>query len=81
MKVRVFKTKECSKCPSLIKYLVSKDISYEIIDRDEHPIVFQRMINDTGLMTVPITQIGDDYITGLNYGRLGEVLRKNGLME
>lgn len=78
--IRVFSTKECRYCPALKKWLDSKGIRYEEIDRDTHPIVFQRMINETGLLTVPVTLINGRYIAGMNIGELSKVLREIGVL-
>ena len=80
-KVRVFKHKTCVYCPQLIKWLTSKEVKFEIIDRDEHPIIFKRMIHKTGYMTVPVTQIEDEYIVGMNLGKMIPTLKKYGLIK
>lgn len=73
---KIFTTKTCAYCSSVKKYLDMKGEVYEVIDLDDMPTELrQELYNKTGAMTVPITQIGEKYIIGPNYGQLAEALR------
>lgn len=81
MKVHLYKTQYCSKCPAVIKYLNNKRVDFEVIDCTNEIKDLEPASNISGVYTVPQTKIGRDVIVGLDYGKLADALRKNGLME
>ncbi len=52
------------------QYLTMKGKEFRVVNLDEDPDQRQELINKTGAMTVPITQVGDEYIIGWNPAKL-----------
>ena len=80
MRVRVFSTATCAYCPSVKKYLDNKGIKYEVIDCTDDVRQLEPASEVSGVFTVTQTKIGHEVIVGLNYGKLAESLRSNGLI-
>lgn len=72
--ITVFTTKTCAYCQMVKQYLTAKGKEFEVVDLSENPQKHQELIEKTGVMTVPITQVGDQYVIGFNRARLAEVL-------
>lgn len=72
---KIFTTNTCAYCPMVKKFLDMKGEKYEVIDVTDDPDKRQELFDATGALTVPITQIGDKYIIGPNYGQLAEALK------
>jgi len=56
------------------QYLTLKGKEFTTVNLDDNPEKRQELIEKTGARTVPITQVGDEYIIGWNRQRLAEVL-------
>ena len=75
MKVIVYTTKTCSKCPTLKRWLKeTKKVDFEEHDLTDDNAEQQRIIEATSSMTVPVTEIDGTFVVGLNFGRLAELL-------
>lgn len=72
--ITVFSTKTCGYCKVVKQYLTTKGKEYQVVDLEENPEIRQSLFEKTGVLTVPITQIGDEYIVGWNRSRFAEVL-------
>lgn len=75
MKVVVYTTQTCSKCPTLKRWL--KDVKK--VDFEEHDLTNdntgqQRIIEATSSLTVPVTEINGVFVVGLNFGRIAELI-------
>ena len=81
MKVHLYKTQYCSKCPAAMKYLNNKRVDFEVIDCTNDIKELSPASDVSGVYTVPQIKIGRDVIVGLDYGKLAIALRKHGLME
>lgn len=55
------------------QYLTLKGKEFTVVNLDENPQKRQELIEKTGAFTVPITQVGEDYIIGWNRQRLAEI--------
>jgi glutaredoxin 3 len=73
--IKVFTTKTCAYCAMVKQFLEKKGLPFEAIDLEDNPTLRQELLNKTGAMTVPITQIGDNYIVGWNPAKLMELTR------
>lgn len=80
MRVRVFTTASCSYCPAIKKYLDNKTIKYEVIDCTDDIRQLEPASEVSNMFTVPQTKIGHEVVVGLNYGKLADALRRNGLI-
>lgn len=56
------------------QFLTMKGKEYQVIDLEDNPEKRQEIFEKTGAMTVPITQVDDNYIIGWNRQQLAEVL-------
>lgn len=72
--VTVFTTNACAYCKMVKQYLTLKGKEFQVVNLDENPEKRQELFEKTGAMTVPITQVDDNYIIGWNRSRLAEVL-------
>lgn len=74
MNITVFTTNTCAYCKMLKQYLTLKGKTFTEVNLDEDLSARQTLFEKTGAMTVPITQVGDQYVVGFNRARLAEVL-------
>lgn len=72
--IQIFTTKTCVYCASVKKYLDMKSQPYEVIDVTDDVQKRDALYKATGVLTVPITKIGERYIIGPDYGQLAEAL-------
>lgn len=56
------------------RFLSLKGKEYKEVNLDDDQELRQQLMNKTGVMTVPITQIGDEYIIGWNPSKLGALI-------
>jgi glutaredoxin len=80
-KVKLFTTDTCAYCKNVKTYLGHKGVEFTIIDCTQNPKLLDEASKVTGQFTVPQTRIGREVIVGLDYGKLADALRKNGLMQ
>jgi glutaredoxin 3 len=71
--ITVFTTNTCAYCKMVKQYLTMKGKEFEVVNLDDNPEKRQELINKTGAMTVPITQVGEEYIVGWNPSKLALV--------
>lgn len=72
--ITVFTTKTCAYCKLVKQYLTMKGKEFEVVDLEEQPQKRQELFEKTGALTVPITQVDDQYIVGWNRSQFAEVL-------
>ena len=72
--ITVFTTPTCAYCQMVKKLLDLKGKEYRVVDLESNPDVRQALIEKTGAMSVPITQVGEEYIVGWNPAKLGALL-------
>lgn len=56
------------------QFLSLKGKEFKVVNLDDNPKMRQSLYEKTGAMTVPITQIGDQYVIGFNRQRLAEIM-------
>lgn len=81
MRVRLFTTEDCKFCPWVKTYLINKGIKFEVIDCTLDPNQIKPASDISGVINVPQVKIGHEVIVGINWGKLADALRKNGLMD
>jgi glutaredoxin/uncharacterized protein (DUF302 family) len=79
-KIKLYSTTTCPYCVMEKQWLEAKNITHEVIYVDQDQKAAQEMVENTGQMGVPVTEIGFDdgdseYIVGFDKRRLTEVLR------
>lgn len=72
--ITVYTTKACAYCKMVKQYLTLKGKEFEVVDLEENPQKRQELFEKTGALTVPITQVGDDFVIGWNRQKFAEVL-------
>lgn len=72
--IKVFTTNTCAYCKMVKQFLQLKGKEFEVVNLDENPEIRQALFEKTGAMTVPITQVDDQFIIGWNRQRLAEAL-------
>lgn len=72
--ITVFTTTTCAYCVMVKQFLSLKGKEFKVVNLDDSPEIRQSLYEKTGAMTVPITQIGDQYVIGFNRQRLAEIL-------
>lgn len=75
MKVRVYSTPACHFCHMLKDFLKKNNIEFEDIDVSKDQKAAQEMIERTGQMGVPVTEIDGKIIVGYNVPALKEALK------
>ncbi len=68
--ITVYTTTMCAYCQMVKQYLTMKGKEFKVVNLEEDPEKRQELINKTGAMTVPITQVGEEYIIGWNPAKL-----------
>jgi glutaredoxin len=56
------------------QFLTLKGKDYQVVNLDDNPEKRQELFEKTGALTVPITQVDDNFIIGWNRARLAEVI-------
>ena len=79
MKVKIYSTTTCPFCKMEKQYLEEKGIQYENIFVDQQPDEAKRLIEESGQMGVPFTEIQKDdgsevKILGFDTNKLNEAL-------
>ena len=72
--ITVYTTTACAYCKILKQYLTMKGKEFTVVNLEENPEKHQELIEKTGVMTVPITQVDDQFIIGFNRAHLAEVI-------
>ncbi len=72
--VTIFTTNTCAYCKMVKQFLTLKGKEFKVVNLDDNPEVRQSLFEKTGAMTVPITQVDDQFIIGWNRQRLAEVI-------
>ncbi len=72
--VRVFSTKTCPYCVTLKAYLDEKGVKYEDIDVGENQEASKEMIDKSGQMGVPVTDIDGQIIIGFDKPKINQLL-------
>lgn len=72
--ITVFTTSQCAYCAMVKKFLTAKGKEYRVINLDENPTERQSLFEKTGALTVPITQVDNEYVVGWNPSKLAALI-------
>lgn len=75
-KIIVYSTTWCGYCKMLKTYLKGKKVDFEEVDVEEDRASGQKIIEETGQMGVPVTNIGGKYIIGFDRPRIDAALQE-----
>ncbi len=72
--IKVYTTPTCAFCHMTKQFLQDKGAEYEEIDVSTDQQAAQEIVEKTGQMGVPVTQIDDQYIIGFDKAKLEAAL-------
>ncbi|MBU3922759.1 glutathione S-transferase N-terminal domain-containing protein [Patescibacteria group bacterium] len=75
MKVRVFSTPTCPFCVTLVEYLKEKGVEFEYIDVSVNEQAQKEMIDKSGQMGVPVTEIDGEIVIGFDQDKINKLLK------
>lgn len=62
--VTVYSSNRCAYCVLVKNLLVEQNIPFQVVNVDEHPDVVQKLIQETGRMGIPQTNIDGTWVVG-----------------
>lgn len=74
MNITIYTTPTCVYCHQLKSFLQEKDVEYQEVDVSQDQEAAQRIVQETGQMGVPVTQIDDRYVLGFAKDTISEIL-------
>lgn len=74
--VTVYSTTTCPYCDMMKNFLDQQNISYTNIDVQKDPIAANRLVETTGQMGVPQTNVNGQWVLGFDPNRVMELLQK-----
>lgn len=72
--VKIYTTPTCPYCERLKSFLEEKNIGYTEFDLSQDAQKRQEIIEKTGQMGVPVTQIGEEFVIGFDPNKISQVL-------
>ncbi len=76
MEIKIYITPTCSWCKKLKEWLKSKKLAYQEIDVIESDKSRDELIEKSGQMAVPVTDIDGTIVVGFNEAKLEEAIKK-----
>ncbi len=73
-KITVYSTPMCTYCVILKNYLKEKNIDFEEVDVSQDEEMQKKMIEKSGQMSVPVTEINGDIIVGFDKEKIDEAI-------
>ncbi len=74
LKIRIFSTPSCPYCYTLKEYLKEHNLVFDDIDVSQDKTALDEMIDKSGQMSVPVVDIGGEFITGFDKKKINELL-------
>jgi len=74
IKIRIFSTPSCPYCVTLKEYLKEKEFEYEDINVAEDKEAAKEMIEKSGQMGVPVSEIKGEIIIGFDKVKINKIL-------
>ena len=74
--ITVYATQTCPWCSHVERYLSMKGVEYQKVYVDDDVEKRQELLEKTGMMSVPVTTDGEEYIVGWNPAKLSQLLQK-----
>lgn len=73
-KVTIYTTKSCAYCPRVKKFLTLKNVEFDEVDVSVDGETRAELFKKTGMMTVPITTDGNNFVVGWNPAQLAKLV-------
>lgn len=70
----VYTTKTCAYCQMVKQYLTSKNVPFETVDVTDDQAKKDELAEKTGMMGVPVTTNGTDFVHGFKSGELQKLI-------
>ena len=67
---------DCETCENVAIYLRSRDIPFSEKDVSNDPEMQKELTEISGKLSVPVTVIGEEVVTGYNREKIGDILDK-----
>lgn len=74
--VTVYSTPWCGFCKMLKEYLKGKSVAFNEVDVEQDQAAGQHIVEKTGQMGVPVTEIGDYTIIGFDRPKIDAALQE-----
>ena len=76
LNIVVYTIPDCTTCEEVIIYLKSRDVPFNEIDTSNDYEIQQKVTELTGKLSVPVTVIGEEHISGYDRKKIASVLDK-----
>ena len=76
LNIVVYTIPDCITCEEVIIYLKSRDVPFNEIDTSNDYEIQQKVTELTGKLSVPVTVIGEEHISGYDRKKIASVLDK-----
>lgn len=73
-KIRIFSTPSCPYCYTLKEYFKEHNLAFDDIDVSADKALLDEMIEKSGQMSVPVVDIGGEFIIGFDKKKINELL-------
>lgn len=73
--ITVYVTSTCPYCEMMKNYLNEQDLPFKEINVEKDQIMATRLVNATGQMGVPQTEINGEWVLGFDPARVNELLK------
>jgi len=76
LNIIVYTIPDCTTCEEVIIYLKSRDVPFNEIDTSNDYEIQKQVTELTGKLSVPVTVIGEEYISGYDREKIASILDK-----
>ncbi len=76
LEVILYTIPDCETCENVAIYLRSRDIPFSEKDVSNDPEMQKELTEISGKLSVPVTVIGEEVVTGYNREKIGDILDK-----
>ncbi len=73
-KIKVYSTPTCPYCNVLKNFLTEKGIEFENVDLSQNEEAQKYILEKTGKLAVPVTEIGNTFVVGFDKAKIIELL-------
>ena len=80
-KIIIYTTETCSYCHMVKEFLKEKKIDFEEIDVEENQDKAKEMVEKSGQMGVPVTDVDGEIIIGFDEPKIEDILKKKGFLK
>ena len=74
MQVRLFTTPSCIYCHTLKKFLGEHNVQFEEVDVSKDRQVLEEMVQKSGQLGVPVSEINGEIVVGFDKNKISELL-------